>query len=87
MGESTSRFGFPLLVAGQAQKEVTHNEALLLVDALLHANVRSRARDEAVTPGPGDSWIVPDGAGGDWRGKAGALATWTEGGLAVCRHA
>ena len=29
----TVRLELPLLVAGQAQKEVTHNEALILVDA------------------------------------------------------
>ena len=35
----TDRFALPLLAAAQAQKEVTHNEALARVDALLHAVV------------------------------------------------
>ena len=29
----TSRLQLPLMAAGQAQKEVTHNEALLLIDS------------------------------------------------------
>jgi hypothetical protein len=33
----TTRLRLPLLSAGQAQKELTHNEALLLLDAVSHA--------------------------------------------------
>lgn len=32
---TTSRWQLPLLAVGQTQKEVTHNEALARVDALL----------------------------------------------------
>ena len=35
----TPRFALPMLSVAQAQKETTHNEALVLIDALLHAPV------------------------------------------------
>ncbi len=39
MNERTSRLSLPLLHASQAQKEMTHNEALTLIDLLLHGCV------------------------------------------------
>ena len=32
----SQRIGMPLLSAGQAQKELIHNEALILLDAVVH---------------------------------------------------
>ena len=37
----TGKFGFPYLAVAQAQKEITHNEALFSIDALL---VRMRGK-------------------------------------------
>ncbi|MEC3949772.1 DUF2793 domain-containing protein [Sphingobium sp. HWE2-09] len=79
--DMTPRWALPLLFAGQAQKEVFHNEALTLVDALLHGRVESA--DLASPPGAptiGQCWIVADGASGDWAGRADAIALWSEGG-------
>lgn len=39
----TPHWNLPLLTAGQAQKEISHNEALLWLDRLLHLTVVSRA--------------------------------------------
>ena len=36
---TTPRLALPLLAMAQAQKEVTHNEALILLDALIYATV------------------------------------------------
>lgn len=77
----TVRWALPLLFAGQAQKEIMHNEALLLIDALLHGRVESA--DLSVPPGTpavGQCWIVAGGAGGEWSGQDGAIALWSEGG-------
>lgn len=41
MAIETSRYKLPLLAVGQAQKEYTHNEALLLVDNLLNPSILS----------------------------------------------
>ncbi|MFC5421815.1 DUF2793 domain-containing protein [Bosea eneae] len=40
----TPRLGLPLLAAGQAQKHVTHNDALMRLDALVHLVVSSRTQ-------------------------------------------
>lgn len=79
--DETARFALPLLVPGQAQKEVFHNEALTLIDTLLHGCVEGAlAAEPPVNPQRGASWIVADAAVGAWAGKAGAIATWTDGG-------
>ncbi len=78
---ASARLGLPLLAAGQAQKEVTHNEALTLIDAAI-APVVVAVGTVAVPAmaGAGDCWIVGAGAGGAWTGQAGALAVQTGGG-------
>lgn len=78
---ATSRFSLPLLDVGQAQKEVTHNEALALIDALAGACVEQRAL--GVPPGsptPGRCYIVASGASGAWAGKTDQIAVASEGG-------
>lgn len=75
MAEATDRYGLPLLQAGQAQKEITHNEAILRMDALLHAAVESQSvASPPSAPPPGASWIVPAGADGAWTDRGGQLA-------------
>ncbi|CAM8660654.1 DUF2793 domain-containing protein [Sphingobium sp.] len=79
--DETPRWALPLLFAGQAQKEIQHNEALVVVDALLHGRVESA--DLSAPPGApmvGQCWIVAAGASGDWAGQADTVALWTEGG-------
>lgn len=78
---STPRLGLPLLAVAQAQKEVTHNEALTLLDALVHAAVETGPL-AAPPPGPaaGQCWIVGAAPSGAWTGHAHALAIWTDGG-------
>ena len=52
----TIRHELPLLSFGQAQREVTHNEALLLVDRLLHLVALSRSLAiPPAAPAPGDA--------------------------------
>ena len=77
----TPRFALPYLAVAQAQKEVTHNEALTLVDALIHAAVEAGPQDDPpATPMPGQCWLVGDAAVGAWDGQAAAIAIWTVGG-------
>lgn len=77
----TPRFGLPLLAVAQAQKEVTHNEALTLLDALVHASVED---GPLVAPPPapeqGQCWLVGVGASGIWFGEDDKLAIWSDGG-------
>ncbi len=78
---TTDRLGLPLLAAGQAQKEISHNEALALLDLLVCANVESLDLDAPpASPAAGQCWIVAAGASGAWAGQQGAIAAWSGGG-------
>lgn len=76
----TPRFKMPLLFAGQAAKEETHNEALMLCDALIAAHAADRLAVPPSAPDAGACWIVAPQASGDWEGFDNALAFWTVGG-------
>jgi hypothetical protein len=75
------RLGLPLLSAGQAQKEITHNEALVLLDAVTHGCCAGPpVNDPPSAPAVGLSYIcgaIPTAA---WLGHASDLACWTDGG-------
>ena len=78
---TTARLALPLLAAGQAQKEITHNEALTLLDAALAPVVEGGMRDvPPVAPVVGQCWLVGASASGAWAGQSAALACWTSGG-------
>ena len=81
MTDTTSRLALPLLQPGQAQKELFHNEALALLDAIVDA-VAETIGDAAPPPSPmpGKAWIVGAAPTGAWAGHALALAAWTDGG-------
>lgn len=67
----TTRLGLPLLAAGQAQKEVTHNEALLAIDRLLALTVVSRTTSVPPTAAPaGAAYIVPAAGVDGWDAPA-----------------
>jgi hypothetical protein len=81
MSETTTRFGLPFILPGQAQKELFHNEALALVDAALHVAVEGAPLDVPPdSPALGQAWLVGAGATGAWSGRSGSIATWTSGG-------
>lgn len=81
MAETTARFALPLLVAGQAQKEIFHNEALAAIDGALHPCPEGAPlAAPPSTPAAGQCWIVAAEAEGDWAGKTDCLAVWTSGG-------
>ena len=80
MGEMSARLAMPLLVAGQAQKEVYHNEALTIVDIVLGGAVEDHlVADPPGSPLEGQCWIVAAAPTGDWAGRAGQVAGWTAG--------
>lgn len=78
---NTDRLALPTLASAQAQKEMTHNEALLRLDAAVQATVVAVAPAAVPSaPIPGQCWVVGAGATGAWGGQDGALAAWTGGG-------
>jgi hypothetical protein len=81
MADMSARFGLPFIQAGQAQKEIFHNEALALIDAALHPVAQSAGdNDPPSSPVAGQCWIVGASPTGAWAGQASAIAGWTEGG-------
>ena len=81
MALQSDRLKLPLLAAAQAQKEVTHNEALALADIAVQAVVQSVAPASVpASPAIGQCWIVGASPSGAWAGNAGAIAAWTSGG-------
>ncbi|NDE90865.1 MAG: DUF2793 domain-containing protein [Alphaproteobacteria bacterium] len=77
---NTPRLLMPYLVAGQAQKEITHNDALNDVDALAQISVINRTTaTPPSSPVEGDSYLIATSASGAWAGNANAVATYYSG--------
>lgn len=79
--QNTGRFELPLIMPSQAQKHVTHNEALTLLDGLVHLVIKT-AGDTAPPVGAAvdDTFLVGAPASGVWFGQAGKLAFNTDAG-------
>lgn len=78
---NTPNFAMPLLFAAQAQKEITHNEALTLIDALLARCVEAVTSDPALlTPQEGMAWIIGPSPVGSWAGRGRQIAFFSSGG-------
>jgi hypothetical protein len=81
MSDTTPRVALPLLAAAQAQKHVTHNEALLELDALIAAVILDRDLSAPPsTPSDGDTYLVKATGTGAWTGQNGKLAYSIDGG-------
>lgn len=79
--DTSARFGLPLLAAGQAGKELTHNEALARLELLVQpAVVALGVNVPPAAPKLGECWVVGPEPRGAWVGQAHALAGWTAGG-------
>ncbi|MDK3075643.1 DUF2793 domain-containing protein [Sedimentitalea sp. JM2-8] len=80
MSDATTHLALPYLLAARAQKHVTHNEALRLLDGLVQLSILDR--DLTAPPASlaeGDRYIVGAGATGDWAGWDLNVAFWTDG--------
>ena len=81
MSDTTARLRLPMIRPGQAQKEMSHNEALTTIDLCLQASAIALGDDvPPAAPGAGQSWIVGAAPSGAWAGRKGQLAGWTDGG-------
>ena len=71
----TPNLGLSYIVAAQAQKEVTHNEALNHIDFMAQPGVLSASLTAPPTnPSTGDSYIIAASPTSAWSGHAKALA-------------
>lgn len=76
----TPNLGLPYIDGGQAQKHVTHNEALRMLDAAIQIAVLDRTRmAPPASPTEGQRHVVAAGASEAWAGHAHAIATWQDG--------
>ncbi len=76
----TANLALPCIEGSQAQKHVTHNEALRVLDTLVQLAVLDR--DLTAPPGSpaeGQRWIVKTGATGAWASHVNAIAAWQDG--------
>src|SRR5689334_6191613 len=76
----TPNLALPFIDGGQAQKHVTHNEALRILDAAVQLAVLDRTRTAPpVAPAESQRHVVATAATGAWTGKSHAIATWQDG--------
>ena len=77
MSQNSPRLNLPFLQPSQAQKHVTHNEALRRLDLVVQLTVAST---DATTPPAvqeqGEIHALGATPSGDWAGHGGELAAW-----------
>ncbi|MBK8458559.1 MAG: DUF2793 domain-containing protein [Phyllobacteriaceae bacterium] len=79
--ERTSHLDIPLIMPSQAQKHVTHNEAISRLDVLVNCAAKSRQLTAPpAAPAEGDRYLVAQNPNGVWAGREGALAAFQAGG-------
>lgn len=80
MSESTPNLVLPFIMPSQAQKHVTHNEAIRALDALVQMGVESRTLSQPpAAPQDGARFIIGPTPGGAWTGRANRVAAWQDG--------
>jgi len=76
---NSPRLSVPYLSVGQSQKEVTHNEGINRLDALVQTAVESMALTAPPSGTEGILYVVGNGATGAWVGKDKYLAQYIGG--------
>ncbi|WP_152045322.1 DUF2793 domain-containing protein [Aureimonas psammosilenae] len=88
MSDRTDRLSLPLLMPSQAQKHLTHNEALMALDALVQLAVTKRASAPPADAVQGERILVAAPASGAFTGREGRIAVRDdEGWLFLVPHA
>ena len=81
MSETTPNLALPFIMPAQAQKHVTHNEAIELLDTIVQLALESAdANTPPAAPAEGQAWALGNAPTGAWSGRAGAIAAWRGGG-------
>jgi hypothetical protein len=79
MSDNSPILNLPYILPAQAQKHVTHNEAIRILDIIVQLAVASRTLTvPPATPDVGDRYIVGAGATGAWAGRDTQIAVWSE---------
>ena len=76
----TANLALPCIEGSQAQKHVTHNDALRILDTLVQLAVLTRTLSAPpASPSDGQRWIVKATGTGAWAGHDNAVAAWQDG--------
>jgi len=76
---ASPNFGLPFLAAQQLQPDVTHNEAILLLQIMQSGVISAGSNTAPVSPSEGDSYIVGASPSGVWGGRANAVTMYYNG--------
>jgi hypothetical protein len=80
MADISAHLLLPFFLAAQAQRHITHNEALRLLDTVVQLSVLDRdLTAPPASPGDRDRYIVASIATGLWAGFDLNVATWVDG--------
>lgn len=78
--EESRNLKLPYIMPSQAQKHITHNEALRMLDAVTHLSVRDRDLSSPPSePADGVRYLVAEGSAGQWQGHEGHIAAFQDG--------
>lgn len=81
MPETSARISLPLIQPSQAQKHVTHNEAIVRLDATVQLTIMAfDLAEPPAVPQEGDLFSLAASPTGAWAGQGGALAYFSNGG-------
>ncbi|WP_299846487.1 DUF2793 domain-containing protein [uncultured Roseovarius sp.] len=80
MPDNLPNLDLPILAPSQAQKHVTHNEALRILDAITQLTILSDSFDTPQSdPSEGDRYLVAAGGQNEWAGQDGKIASYEQG--------
>lgn len=80
MSQSSPRLTLPFIQAAQAQKHVTHNEAVRALDMLVQLSFEDDVLSAPpAAPSEGDCYIVASGGSGAWSGQDDTIAAYLDG--------
>lgn len=71
---TTSSHLLPLLFPGQAQKELSLNHSITVIDSLLSGGVIAVQSSPPASPIDGAMYLIDESANGDWQGKDNQIA-------------
>ena len=78
--DQSANLSLPYIMPSQAQKHVTHNEAIRTLDALVQLAVLDRhLASPPISPSDGNRYIVAAAASGAWTAREGQVAAWQDG--------
>ncbi len=81
MSERSTSLDLPFIQPAQAQKHLTHNDAIELLDMIVQLTVQDfEAQTPPVAPQEGETWALGDAPTGEWAGADGQLASFRGGG-------